>query len=194
MKIFTYLIVLCLFVGLIIGAGALYKNLGEEYENENLNAGNLPEGDGGKASEGEEDASPVSKNTAPDFKVLNALGEQVNLSDYFGRPIVINFWATWCYYCKAEMPDFERAAKEHPDVLFMMVNVGESIDAGVAYVQRAGLELELFFDTDSEAAGIYGVSGFPTTFFIDANGNIASYARGKISYNRLVSELNTIKG
>jgi len=200
-KITTWILILCILIAVIAGAAVLYEKLGAELAGGNLqsvkpteednSSNNTQDSTDDSDSSGEKGEVTV-KNTATDFKVFDAEGKEVNLSDYFGRPIVVNFWATWCGYCKEEMPDFDKASKEYTDVLFMMVNVGESIETGVKYAKGQGLELELFFDMDYSAAEAYGVTGYPTTFFINADGNLVTYARGMLSYNTLLSGIKTI--
>ena len=68
-------------------------------------------------------SNPPISGTAPDFAVLNASGKQVELSDYFGKPIVVNLWATWCPPCKAELPYFDNAYNRYGQVQFLMVNL-----------------------------------------------------------------------
>ena len=121
---------------------------------------------------------------APDFTVLNYEGEEVRLSDYRGKPVVLNFWATWCGYCKKEMPDFNTACEKYPDVQFLMVNVAdgerETVATAKAYVEQEQYTFPVFFDTRLEAVNNYGVTGFPTTFFIDAAGNLVTYGSGML--------------
>ena len=137
-------------------------------------------------------------NPAPNFTVLDYNGNQVKLSDYIGKPIVLNFWATWCGYCKVEMPDFERARQENPDVLFLMVNATdgeyETVESAKAFIEANGYGFEVVFDTTGQAQSAYHITGFPTTYFIDEVGNLVVYARGAISYNRLMQNLLLIKG
>jgi len=137
------------------------------------------------------------EGTAPDFTVLDNDGNEVRLSDYYGKPVVLNFWATWCYYCKVEMPDFNRAYAEYPDVQFLMVNatdgVNETVESAKAYVSEEGYDFEIFFDTDYDAINSYGVTGFPTTFFIDEKGDLVTYSRGMIDYETLISGIEMIK-
>ena len=136
-------------------------------------------------------------NPAPNFTVLDYNGNQVQLSDYIGKPIVLNFWATWCYYCKVEMPDFERARQENPDVLFLMVNATdgeyETVDSAKAFIESNGYGFEVVFDTTGQAQNTYHVTGFPITYFIDEVGNLVAYARGAISYNTLMDAIGRIK-
>ena len=136
-------------------------------------------------------------NPAPGFTVLDYEGNQVKLSDYIGKPIVLNFWATWCGYCKLEMPDFERARLENPDVLFLMVNATdgeyETVELAKAYIEENGYGFEVVFDTMDQAQSAYGISAYPTTYFIDEVGNLVAYARGAISYNTLMDGIGRIK-
>jgi thiol-disulfide isomerase/thioredoxin len=139
----------------------------------------------------------VWTGSAPNFAVLDKEGNAVQLSDFAGKPVVLNFWATWCGYCKLEMPDFERARLENPDVLFLMVNatdgVYETVESAKAYIEDNGYGFEVVFDTMEEAQSAYHITGFPTTYFIDEVGNLVVYARGAISYNTLMNGIGRIK-
>lgn len=147
----------------------------------------------------QEDSSSqtVDSHKAPDFKVLDASGKEVRLSDYRGKPIVLNFWATWCYYCKEEMPDFNAAYRKHPDIQFMMVNVTdgykETKENAEKYVEQEGFEFPVFYDTTLEAASTYGASGLPMTVFIDKNGDLVTYASGKLSAENLEKGIERIQ-
>ncbi|MBQ8311568.1 MAG: TlpA family protein disulfide reductase [Clostridia bacterium] len=149
---------------------------------------------GGCASEPEKRTEDTG--TAPDFTVLDGNGNEVQLSDFLGQPVVLNFWATWCYYCKVEMPDFDRAYAEYPEVQFLMVNatdgVEETVESAKKYVADEGYAFDIFFDTAFDAINAYGISGFPTTFFIDANGDVVTYRKGMINYETLVSGIGMI--
>ena len=126
---------------------------------------------------------------APDFTVLDANGNKVQLSDFRGKPVVLNFWATWCYYCKTEMPDFNQAYHKYPDIQFLMVNatdgVYETVTSAKNYVAQEGFDFDVFFDTTEEAVNDYNVTGFPTTYFIDANGRLVARAVGMIDLETL---------
>lgn len=140
-------------------AAVLYKDLSEEYAGDLFNTD-----EGGNASAGE-------KNMAPDFTVIDKNGNEVKLSDLRGKPVVLNFWATWCYYCKTEMPDFDKAYDKYPDIQFMMVNatdgVQETKEKAESYVIGEGFDFDVFYDTKSEAVNAYYITSFPSTFFID---------------------------
>ena len=117
-----------------------------------------------------------------DFTVLDANGNPVKLSDYTGKPIVLNFWASWCGYCVHEMPDFEAMYKKYGDrVNFLMVNVGDnSLAASLKYASDNGYTFPVFFDYSEEAMYAYGATSIPKTYFFDANGNAVYYAAGMI--------------
>lgn len=135
-------------------------------------------------------------NSAPDFTVLDMNGNRVSLSDYRGKPVVLNFWATWCYYCKEEMPDFNEAYKNHPEVQFLMVDATDGIqepqEKAKSYVAEQGFEFDIFFDTDQEAVSNYSVTGLPATYFIDKNGNIAAQRIGIMDKDTLENGINMI--
>lgn len=127
---------------------------------------------------------------APNFTVQDTAGKQVALHDLVGKPVILNFWASWCPPCKAEMPDFEAAYKEHGDTIqFMMVNMTdggrETVATAEQFIKGQGYTFPVYFDTEQEAAITYGVSAIPTTYFINAQGNLVAYAAGAISAQQL---------
>jgi len=130
-----------------------------------------------------------------DFTVQDMDGNTVNLSDYYGKPIVLNFWASWCPPCKSEMPDFNEAFEETGDsVVFLMINMTdgqrETIEKGSSYVRSEGFTFPVYYDTKMEAATLYNVTAIPTTYFIDKDGYIYGMTKGSISKSTL---LETIK-
>ena len=140
--------------------------------------------------------SDAQSGSAPNFTVTDTSGKTVDLSDFQGKPVVINFWATWCKYCVMEMPDFNKAHQEYPDVVFLMVNVTDGVyetpDKAKAYVEQEGYSFDIYFDIAGQAVKAYDVKGYPTTVFINANGDVVSQKSGMISYETLVQGIKLI--
>ena len=146
------------------------------------------------AASSAEEPQPIP---APDFTVLNAAGEEVSLSDHIGKPIVLNFWATWCGPCKSELPDFDRIAAERGDeVEFMMINLTdggrETEETVTAFLEQEGYTFPVYYDTTLEAAYLYGASSIPLTMFIDADGYVLGGYRGAISGETLEQTLDLL--
>ncbi len=122
--------------------------------------------------------------TAPDFTVYTADGQAVKLSNYLGKPVVLNFWASWCSPCKAEMPDFqEEFSTRGESVQFLMVNLtvgNETLESATGFIAQQGYSFPVFYDTEADAANTYGIQSIPTTFFIDPEGNLIAQASGAI--------------
>lgn len=192
MKKKTSLVVLLLaFVLLLGGASVLYSRLSQSVATDQL-ATQTPEYEEhtGETQSGETNAIP-----APDFTVYTADGTEVRLSDFRGTPVVLNFWATWCGYCKKEMPDFNEVCAELDGaVQFLMVNVTvssqETLEKASAYVEEEGFTFPVFYDTTGEATHTYGAYSLPTTFFIDSEGNLVTYAAGAINRDVLMQAID----
>lgn len=135
---------------------------------------------------------------AMDFTVYDAEGNPVKLSDFYGKPIVLNFWASWCGPCKGEMPEFEEVYREMGDqVQFLMINLtygNETMDSAQSFVSSQGYTFPVYYDTSGNAAFVYKITSIPATFVIDAEGNIAGYAVGAISKETLHSGINMVTG
>ncbi len=117
-------------------------------------------------------------NTAADFTVIDANDNSITLSDYFGKPIIINFWATWCGPCKMELPAFDAAYQEYGDqITFLMVNLTDgyrdTISGVKDFVEQNAYSFPVYFDTQYEASTAYRASSIPLTIIIDSNGNVS---------------------
>ncbi|MCP5441704.1 MAG: redoxin domain-containing protein [Chromatiaceae bacterium] len=118
--------------------------------------------------------------TAPDFSLLDLDGEVHRLSSLRGRPVIINFWATWCPPCREEMPSMQRAWErlETEGVILLAVNVGEDPDTVFQFTANYPVEFPILFDRDGAVSGAWPVVGLPTTFVIDPQGRIVYRAIG----------------
>ena len=138
------------------------------------------------------------KTMSFDFTVQDIEGNNVKLSDFYGKPVVLNFWASWCPPCKNEMPEFNQANNElNGEIQFLMINQTdgdrETIETGSEYVKSQGFTFPVYYDTKLEAAFVYNVTAIPTTFFIDKDGYIISQVKGAMSKEILMSNIEKIK-
>ncbi len=193
-------IILAVCAVLLFAAAFLgYNYLSENYKPE---SGNLS----GVSSENEE--QPETENSeaskpaediimAPDFIVYDADGNAVSLSDFAGKPVVINFWATWCGYCVQEMPAFEKAAAEYGDeVIFMMINVtdgqSETKEDAMEFIAEKGYTFPVYYDTDLSATYAYGAYSLPATGFITPSGVFAGGQMGAMNEGTLYSYIDQL--
>ncbi len=127
-------------------------------------------------------------NRAPDFTVQNLDGEDVDikLSDFRGKIVMINFWATWCIPCTQEMPHiqavFEDWTREDLTIIAIASNTSENIDTVNEFIEDEGYTFPVFYDSEGQAKSLYSIQGWPTTFFIDAEG-IIRYIQFKDSFD-----------
>lgn len=182
----SIVITLLIFVLLLGGASILYQRLQDSVERQQL----------AETEEAEEEAGEdISK--APDFTVYDIHGEEVHLSDYVGKPVIMNFWASWCDPCKSEMPDFEEAYKTYgTQIQFMMINLTdgtqETQEGAADFIAEQGYTFPVFYDQTYDAAGQYVTGGIPITFFIDAEGNFVAYGQGALDAETLQSGIDML--
>ena len=141
----------------------------------------------------------VSENLAPDFTVTDSDGNPVKLSDFRGKGVVVNFWASWCGPCKMEMPHFQAAYEQYgEDVHFLMVNMstafGDSRADAAAVLEEGGYTFPVYYDDLSECAYGYGINAIPVTVFIDADGNLVSAKTGAMNAADLDRRILAILG
>jgi len=112
--------------------------------------------------------------SAPDFQLENLDGQTISLSDFRGKPVLINFWATWCTFCRDEMPYLQQIYEEWSDkgLVVLTINIGESHLEVEMFLQISDLSLPVLLDTNEKVAQKYNVPPIPTTFFIDRDGVI----------------------
>ncbi|MBX9973732.1 peroxiredoxin [Cytobacillus firmus] len=109
---------------------------------------------------------------APDFELKNLQGETVKLSDYRGKKVMLNFWATWCPPCKAEMPDIQKFyTQKGNEVVILAVNIDPQADVA-GFAEEMRVNFPILLDVNEKASNAYQIITIPTTFFIDEEGII----------------------
>lgn len=130
---------------------------------------------------------------APTFALVDLDGQPWDLAALRGRPVVVNFWSTWCGPCKFEHPLLLAAAKAFPDVVFLGVIYSDETDAVRRYLQRAGAAYPHLEDPGGRLAIDYGVGGVPETFFIDRSGKIAYKQVGPLDGPTIQAQIDRIR-
>ncbi len=132
-------------------------------------------------SEQPDEASPTvpvegaqAGNLAPDFQLQNLDGQTISLSDLRGKPVLLNFWETWCPPCRDEMPYMQQVHEEWSGagLVLLAIDMGESRAKVEQFMQSNNLSLPVLLDTTRDVAQKYNITGIPTTFFIDKDGII----------------------
>ena len=173
-KILKLLIWILLFAVIIAGASVLYDHLRSQMAPVGL------------ATETTSSETASTATPAPDFTVYDIDGNAYKLSDFRGKPVILNFWASWCGPCQMEMPDIESAWQEYgEEIHFLIVDLTdgsqETVEKASAYINENGYTFPVYFDTAMEGAYAYGVTGIPVTYFIDAEGNFVAYYQSAMS-------------
>lgn len=132
---------------------------------------------------------------APDFQLQTLEGEEVKLSDFRGNRVMLNFWATWCPPCRAEMPDMEKFHQDK-DVVILAVNLTDTeptIKQVKDFVNEYSLTFPILLDEVIEVANTYAVQPIPTSFMIDSNGIIQFKTFGPLNYEQMVQEFEKME-
>jgi peroxiredoxin len=138
--------------------------------------------------------APRLEREAPDFSVRTLGGEDVRLSDFRGRPVWINFWATWCPPCRAEAPDIQEVYEAHESegLVVLAISIGESTNTVADYIKRTGMTVTVGIDEGTNVAAQYRIVGIPTHFFIDREGVLREWRIGSMSKKTMESKVGEI--
>jgi len=139
---------------------------------------------------------------AYDFELKDLDGNTVKLSDYKGKVVFVNFWATWCPPCKSELPEFNEANKEFEqkeDVVLLAVNLttggfrGETEDVVRKFINDNGYTIKVLLDKSGGVANQYGIHSVPTTYIIDKNGDVYDSHIGIMNKAQLMGFYDELK-
>jgi thiol-disulfide isomerase/thioredoxin len=137
--------------------------------------------------------SPSVGSLAPDFELSNLSGQRIRLGDLRGRPVLINFWATWCGYCLQELPVIEKYYEKYGSRLIVLaVEVGDSADEVRDLVAKYGFTFPVLRDPDSLVFQKYRLDSFPVTFMLDTKGMVQVKHQGYMSEDKLVEYLGKV--
>lgn len=198
-------------VALIAAAGFLYNTLKDRAGNQQLMT--APTAEQTEAAEGQtlptqQQTQPAAESTepsetvdmtAPDFTVYDGEGNPVTLESLRGKPVILNFWATWCGYCVMEMPDFQTMYDTYGEQIhFMMVNVTdgyqETQEAASGFITEKGFTFPVYYDLELSAASAYGVNAMPVTYFIDEKGALVAYGQGALGISAIQQGVDMLLG
>jgi thiol-disulfide isomerase/thioredoxin len=130
---------------------------------------------------------------AANFDLEAASGKTIQLSDMEGRPVLVNFWATWCGPCQVEMPLLQEYYERYnPNLEVLAINYDESIGEIQPYVKKFGLTFPVLLDPGGKTADLYQVIGFPTSYFIDRDGFVRGVFVGILSKKVIEENLKKI--
>lgn len=199
----TFILLALGFVALMIVAVIGYRFLSENYAPQGTVPSQITDSgnSGTDSSVQSQNANATTDDTeptiAPDFTVLDMAGNAVNLSDYFGKPLIINFWATWCGPCKSELPAFNNMYEKYKDeVHFLFVNLTdgsrETVEGVTQFMEDNGYSFPVYFDTTLEASNTYGAYSIPTTYLIDDEGIPVHSQMGAMSEDAIEQLITTL--
>ena len=186
------------------GEGAGGAAEGQEGEGSAGSGGTDSAGSAGKDGSGGDADSDLRPAPQADVKLVDQNGVEHSLSDYRGKTVFLNFFATWCGPCKREIPDIERLYRDHGENAGDLVVLGVanpktqehpqnsdvSVDEVKAFVEDEGITYPVLLDTENALFSAYGISAFPTTFMIDKDGNVFGYATGILTADTMESIVN----
>ena len=132
---------------------------------------------------------------APELKLETIDGKEVSLEDFRGKKVFINFWATWCPPCRAEMPDIQRFYEDE-DVVVLAVNLShteDSLSTVKSFIEDGGFTFPVLLDKEGKVAETYKVYAYPTSYLIDSDGRVQYTALGAMNYDLMVREYGKLE-
>ncbi len=151
---------------------------------------------GHTATESKPTPNVASRSVAPDFALRTADGGTVRLRDLRGKVVLLNFWATWCPPCKAEMPDLDALHREYgasQGFVVLGINMEESAEAVAAFAAERRISFPLLLDSDGQVSGkLFVVRSLPTSMIIDREGYIRDAWTGQISKEAMLARLKRV--
>lgn len=194
--------VLSLVIMAVLLGGAYFVSSRNGNDDNNVTENNVAESSTPSVQDGEGSNTDSNLTPAIDFELSDLEGNKVKLSDYKGKIVFVNFWATWCPPCKSEMPEFNEANKEfeqNGDAVLLAVNLTtggaqrETEERVRNFVKDNGYTMKVLLDKTGNVANKYNIYSIPTTYVIDKNGNISTYFEGAINKERLMSAYNKLR-
>jgi peroxiredoxin len=141
-----------------------------------------------------EGPAPIVGRRAPDFTLSSIDGGRISLSELQGRPVVVNFFATWCQPCKKELPAFQALAAQYAEsgLAFLLVDMQEDPDDVAVFLGELGVTLPAVVDASGEVSKAYRVRGLPSTFFVGRDGLIKAVQLGELDGRMLEAGISKI--
>jgi thiol-disulfide isomerase/thioredoxin len=137
-------------------------------------------------------AASQAGGRAPSFALSTLEGSQAALSGFRGRPLLINFWASYCLPCQLEMPLLQRMAEQHPQLVVLLIDERDSTLAARNLISKLHIRSMVLLDTEGRVGDVYGITGIPTTFFVYADGTIEGRYVGQTNEQILKSHISAI--
>lgn len=173
---------------MVLFGGALYSVRNFKIDSTGV-PGNQVTGSSSSSSQSKtaSDKLNIKLTKAIDFKLKDLDGKTVSLSDFKGKNVYLNFWASWCPPCKAEMPDIEKLYQEtkDSDLVIIAVNLGEDKETVKSFINENEYHFKVLLDPDQSVGRKYNINAIPDSYFIDKNGNINSLKVGAMTFDEM---------